>query len=547
MSTSLRRFFAPIQVLAMDRVERVTFLVGGIVVAACHLMLFASAGALWRDEVSSVLLVLAPSWSEMYAGLETDSFPPLWITLLRLWHILGFGAGDDWLRFLGVIMSLGVVAALWWNSKVTTGRLPVLALALVALNPAVFYWGDSVRAYGLAVLLIILLFGSVWQVTQKPTPVRVAAAAVIALLCVQSNYQNSYLILGICSGGAAVCLWRRLYRRAALILAIGFVAGTSLLPLFTYLSRQGGYARPVRVPIHESGFFRELLGAFGSGSPVLLLIWASLILLTLSAPLFFRARSSSEAHSSPEFDRGFFAAVTFFVSALTMVGFMHFVGMPPLAWHFIPIVGLAAVCIEMVAPGYCQKGLSLAPALCALFVGLLSFGPVLRAAETRRTNLDLIAAEISKSAKPGDYVIVNPFYVAHSFAHYYNGVAPQSMLPVLAQNEKAAASTLRKLMEHPQPLQRTIETIENTLKKGNRVWFAGGLAFPPKGTLPPQLPPAPHSAYGWSSPPYVRAWSLQTGHYLHTHAQRIAGLQIAVDQPINPYERFALYVVEGWK
>ncbi len=548
MGISLQRFLEPLRSLATRRVEGATFLLGALVVAACHLLLFASAGALWRDEVSSVLLVLAPSWTEMYAGLDTDSFPPLWITLLRIWHILGFGAGDDWLRFLGVIVSLGVVAALWWNSRVTTGRLPVLALALVALNPAVFYWGDSVRAYGLAVMLVILLFGAVWQVTQKPTALRVGAAGVIALLCVQSNYQNSYLILGICSGGAVVCLGRRLYRRAALILSLGLVAAISLLPLFPYLSRQGGYAQPVRVPIHRSGFFRELLGAFGSGSVLLLLVWASLILLLLSAPFLLRFRSPSENRSpSPEFGRGSFAAVSFATSALAMVAFMHFVGMPPLAWHFIPMLGLAAVCIEMVTPALCQRGrLSLAPAFCALFVGLLSCGPLLRAAETRRTNLDLVAAEISRSAQPEDYVIVNPFYTAHSFTHYYKGAAPHSMMPVLAPGEKPDGQTLQKLMAHPAPLERTLEIIESTLRSGNRVWFAVGTSFLPNGE-PPQLPPAPHPVYGWSSPPYVRAWSLQTGHYLRTHAQQFVGLQVASDQSVNRYERFALYVVEGWK
>jgi hypothetical protein len=142
---------------------------------------------------------------------------------------------------------------------------------------------------------------------------------------------------------------------------------------------------------------------------------------------------------------------------------------------------------------------------------------------------------------------VNPFYISNVFEHYYKGAAPESILPVLAPGENLRGDTIQKLMAQPKPLQRTLETIEATLRNGKRVWIAGVLLAPLTDQLPPELPPAPHSSYGWSSPAYVYAWSLQTGHFLRAHAERIARLQVVDDQPINRYERFTLHVFEGWK
>src|SRR5579862_4245173 len=110
------------------------------------------------------------------------------------------------------------------------GRLPPFSRWPSRPSIAVFYYGSSLRAYGLALLLVILLFGAVWRVIDRPRPFRIVAAVLLSILCANANYQDSYLIFAVCTAGAVVCLAQRLWGRGALILGIGLAGALSLLP-----------------------------------------------------------------------------------------------------------------------------------------------------------------------------------------------------------------------------------------------------------------------------------------------------------------------------
>jgi phosphoribosylformylglycinamidine synthase len=81
-------------------------------------------------------------------------------------------------------------------------------------------WGDSVRAYGFGVLLILLTAALLWRLADAPTPRRTALAAVFAVASVQSHYYNSVLLLGLGLGAAAVTLRRGSWRRTGLVLGV---------------------------------------------------------------------------------------------------------------------------------------------------------------------------------------------------------------------------------------------------------------------------------------------------------------------------------------
>ena len=71
------------------------------------------AGGLWRDEVAAVNLAQLRSWTAIWANLEHESFPLLITAVVRIWTSLGLGASDTSLRTLGLLISLGLIAALW--------------------------------------------------------------------------------------------------------------------------------------------------------------------------------------------------------------------------------------------------------------------------------------------------------------------------------------------------------------------------------------------------------------------------------------------------
>jgi len=67
------------------------------------------AGGLWRDEVNTINLASRRSLGE----IANDSFPIFMPLMVRVWSAMGLGESDMELRLLGVIIGLGILAALW--------------------------------------------------------------------------------------------------------------------------------------------------------------------------------------------------------------------------------------------------------------------------------------------------------------------------------------------------------------------------------------------------------------------------------------------------
>src|SRR2546427_4199033 len=149
-----------------------------VAVSAClwavvvHVVVFLNAGPLWRDEVNSYNLAAIGTLADAWGRMEFDSFPILWCLVLRGW--LGAGLDSDTaLRALGMIIGLGTLAMFWWNARVFRSGLPLLSLALAALAPSLVWYGDTIRAYGFGMLLILWVTGSLWRGAGKTNAGRV--------------------------------------------------------------------------------------------------------------------------------------------------------------------------------------------------------------------------------------------------------------------------------------------------------------------------------------------------------------------------------------
>src|SRR2546426_4903031 len=150
-----------------------------VAVSAClwavvvHVVVFLNAGPLWRDEVNSYNLAAIGTLADAWGRMEFDSFPILWCLVLRGW--LGAGLDSDTaLRALGMIVGLGTLAMFWWNARVFRSGLPLLSVALAALAPSLVWYGDTIRAYGLGMLLILWVTGSLWRGGAEGRGARVA-------------------------------------------------------------------------------------------------------------------------------------------------------------------------------------------------------------------------------------------------------------------------------------------------------------------------------------------------------------------------------------
>ena len=178
----------------LNRIEFTVVVLLALLVAALHLRFVTSVGGLWRDETNSVNLATVPSFAEMWRLLDYDSFPMLFFAVLRGWTAI-FGVENDLaLRTLGLITGLGILGALWANARSFGIKWPVLSFALVGLNPMLIRYGDSTRAYGLGILLILLTLRSFWRLVDSPNrSVYAASRRQLSSPCSASNVFTTIL------------------------------------------------------------------------------------------------------------------------------------------------------------------------------------------------------------------------------------------------------------------------------------------------------------------------------------------------------------------
>src|SRR4029077_17373351 len=174
-----------------------------------HALFFLNAGGLWRDEIDLVHLSLLPSVSKVWQNLQHDSCPILMHLVVRAWSAAGFGNADNGLRVLGLYVGLFLLLAFWLASWTMRNGAPLLAVTLAGLNVTIVRAGDSLRGYGLGSALAVLTLAVIWRLACRPSLATFFCAGAVAVLSVQSLYQNALFVFAACCGGFVLCAVER--------------------------------------------------------------------------------------------------------------------------------------------------------------------------------------------------------------------------------------------------------------------------------------------------------------------------------------------------
>jgi len=543
-----------------------------------HLAFLTHAGGLWRDEVNLVNLSALPS----LAGLSEDSFPILMPLLVRGWCELGLGATDLELRVLGVLIGIGLLGAFWAAAWVM-GRLPpLLAMGFMALNATTLVYGDSLRAYGLGSLLIVLAMAGMWAFLVKPTLGRATWVTALMVASVQTLFHNAVLVAALCLGGWVVCARRRAWRPAALILGAGLAAAASLLP---YLGNFVSALEPSagwRTGFRPWFTWLDLQKAIGFPSERYVWAWVLFALAALASGVahwFLGRRSTGVAalhdrtdqsdRSDPadptdarqtrggatsRFGAGAvaedlpcFAAVTLGAALVGFGGFLWRAGLTTQPWYFLPALALTAACFDAALGPLGQYfraawlGFSLVTAALALPLTRLN-------ALSRMTNVDVVAHQLTARAGLEDFVVVSPWFCGISFARYYHGPAPWSTVPPLADHRFHRFDVVAAQLGKKEAIEPVLERMRATLQAGHYVWWVGQFDMPAPGRVPPgNLPLPPLEGSGWSQTPYTINWDDQVGSCLESHGGEFGLIKIEESGDVNPTEELRLARAGGWK
>ncbi|MES1241928.1 MAG: glycosyltransferase family 39 protein [Acidobacteriota bacterium] len=497
-----------------------TFLAAGL-----HVYRFLHAGALWRDEAAAVQLATLPTLGEVFERFPHEAFPMLFPLALRVW-VMVTGGSDLALRLLGLIAGLSILGALWLNAR-QAGTVPLVSVALLGFHPFFLVYGDSVRGYGLGTLAILLAFGAYARLVDRPDRRSIVLAAVAAVASVHLLFHNSALLLGLGLAAAAVGAIRKSWRTVAAALGVGLLAALTLLPYWGPLSA----ARSWNVVVQEKIGPAAILEAAGNtlGQPAL---WALFLVAGLAVAL---ARRDA-----------LFPLLAIPAVLAAQYGLFLVLGYSPRIWYFLPLMAVVASALDrlLAAPVRLVRiGVPIAAAL----VAILLLPGAYTGARVRMTNVDWTVRALEAQARPGDLIVVNPWFAGISFARYYQGPARWMTLPDLPDHRMHRYDLLMERMRSDAPIADVLDAVRRTLASGGRVWVAGSFQAPPPGKQPPRLGPAPGgSPWGWQDEPYSVSWSMQLGAFLRDRAVRGGEIGIPGPGPVSDFERLRLHVFEGW-
>jgi hypothetical protein len=517
-----------------------------LVLVAIHCTVATHAGPLWRDEISSLRLATMPTLGAFWSSLIFDPCPAFYFLLLRCWSMIGLAGTDSNLRLLGCLIGLASIAALWWACWRMNGAVPLWPLLLFALNPIAFAFGDSLRAYGVAVIFIVLSFAAIWDLSFRPLRVwTIVFAIVVAILSVQTLTTNSLMLFAICVAGLSICVWRRSWQRAALILATGTSAAASLLIYLPIFRGTKEWSMLCTEPTSYRIIFASYARALAEGGALISYSWIVLPvigLVALTLPFLIGSGGTKQDREC----QIVFGAIVLIVATAALLIFFRKVGWPTSAWYFLPLMAVSTMSFHAITNAFVKAQWTILPAFAAAVLSLLIIPSIAAQAFVRRTNADLVATAVAQTATNEDFVLVSPYFYAVSFQRYYHGAAPWTALPSVNDYSLHRWDLLKRAMETPDAVANALGQAKATLDAGHTVYLVGG--FPPGAASPPlSLGAAPSSPAGWSFQAYVRNWGQQASYVVHQHATHAAYFQLRESMPISPLECLRVLAVSGRK
>jgi hypothetical protein len=215
-------------------------------------------------------------------------------------------------------------------------------------------------------------------------------------------------------------------------------------------------------------------------------------------------------------------------------------------WYFLAGMGMVATCLDGLLGAIRWAGFRMLIAAGAVGFAVYSGIFVWRDVGMRRTNADIIAAEVGESAVKGDMIIFAPWYMGVSFERYYHGEAECMAIPPVGFLEYQEYDLLTKFLRDPGAMEPVMGKLSRVLRGGHRVWVVSNEQFP---DFAPMIffRKGPDPDTGWHSGEYESSWDGQVLYFLRENSRRTWTIESPVDRPVSSYEALWLLGAEGWR
>jgi hypothetical protein len=515
-------------------------------------MFAISAGPLWRDEANTVGLATLPTFGDIWKNLQYDSFPLLWLLIIRGVSSLVGPMNDPAFRILGFLVGVGLIAVLWVNARTLRHSFPLVSLALLAMSPSVIIWGDSMRAYGFGIVLILLTGALLWRFVEKPDGWRFVAAAIGAIASVHTLYYNSVLLLAFCAGAVAVCLLKRSWKTAALVALIGCLAAISIMPYVATIRTASSWNVLVQMNDYKLAWFREKLDeTLRPAGPWALKVWVGLFGFAVLAGARAVRLPGQLGMTQRQREAALFALVTLVVGVLAEFLFLRTLRYFTQPWYYLTLLALVGVCIDAVFGAVLQTPqLRMARLFAVLLIAGATLPPAVRALRHRMSNVDLVVSRLHEIAERGDLVLVHQWYAGVTFNRYYHGPSRWMTVPPIGYYRFHRYDILQQQMmvsDQTLPARQVTTEVSEALRAGHRV-FIVGTEFHAAAQPPALLRPAPlPGAAPWPYNSYLEQWGSIVGQFLKQHSTALVPVRVEARGPVSGYENIQLFVASGWR
>lgn len=513
---------------------------------AGHVAFLRSAGALWRDEASTVAFARLPSLALLWTQLKFDSVPLASTLLVRGWIGLGL-ASDAALRILGCLIGVALLGSLLAGARAARLGLPVFSLGLVALNPWVIRGGDAIRPTGLGALFIVLNFMALAAALERPSPRRAALAVLAAILSVHSLYADLPLVAALAAAGATTGFATRSRARVVVSATVLAAAALSLVPYRSAVESARAWSELVQ---GGSGM-AQWMAAFREAAAPDVSAWLLLLpLAVILAALQFARPGERFRHgeAQPAREGSLYAAASLVAGALFSVMFFAWTRLELEPWYFVPWMAVSAAAAD-VALGRALRARRLEAPAAVVLVALSAAHLFIEweALGRRQTNVDEIAARVRDRARPGDLVLVSPWYLSLTFSRYYDGPIAWRTVPALEEKRIHRFDRMKQAMQTPEIIDASVAAVDSTLRAGGTIWLVGGLPRIAPGATDRRAPTAPAPGIGWSLRAYTAIWSNIVLDELRDHAAMVEAVALDSPRPIQPREDERLFRASGWR
>ena len=212
-------------------------------------------------------------------------------------------------------------------------------------------------------------------------------------------------------------------------------------------------------------------------------------------------------------------AAALLAAALFYGLFLEGVSLQQRSWYWLVFLAPAALAMDVILAGLAAPKMRPGRAVLALLLAAFSVPAAYGAVRVRQTNADVVAEALRREVRPGDVILVSPWYYAVSLQRYYSNRFDTLPPMPLEEIRIHRYDLMKQQMMAENPIGPLLSQVRQALRSGHDLWVVGDFQFPPPGQPQPLLPPYREELpLDMPDASYFSSWMFQFSQMVQSHA-----------------------------